>query len=124
MENKGPEKEKCNSLIALLPIVFGILLNFLFAKLAALAGMPIYLDNIGTIEASVFGGYLPGIFVGYLNNLNIATGDEIENLYESLSKTISETVGYLEDVKEKGEEISHMQSGLIYVLADLVESRD
>lgn len=59
-----------------------------------------------------------------LNNLNIATGDEIENLYESLSKTISETVGYLEDVKEKGEEISHMQSGLIYVLADLVESRD
>ncbi len=59
-----------------------------------------------------------------LQHLDIATGDEIENLYESLSKTIAETVGYLEDVKEKGEELSHMQNGLIYVLADMVESRD
>ena len=59
-----------------------------------------------------------------LHNLSIVTGDEIENLYESLSKTIADTVGYLEDVKAKGEEITHMQNGLIYVLADLVESRD
>lgn len=59
-----------------------------------------------------------------LQNLNIATGDEIENLYESLSKTIADTVGYFEEVKEKGEELSHMQNGLIYVLADIVESRD
>ncbi len=59
-----------------------------------------------------------------LQHLDIATGDEIENLYESLSKTIAETVGYLEDVEEKGEEIAHMQNGLIYVLADIVESRD
>ncbi len=64
------------------------------------------------------------VSVERLQQLNISTGDEIENLYESLSKTISETVGYLEDVKAKGEEIAHMQTGLIYVLADLVESRD
>ena len=64
------------------------------------------------------------ISVDRLQHLDIATGDEIENLYESLSKTIAETVGYLEDVKNKGEEISHMQNGLIYVLADMVESRD
>ncbi len=62
--------------------------------------------------------------VDRLQHLDIATGDEIENLYESLSKTIAETVGYLEDVEAKGEEISHMQNGLIYVLADMVESRD
>ena len=59
-----------------------------------------------------------------LQHLDIATGDEIENLYESLSKTIAETVGYLQDVKNKGEEIAHMQNGLIYVLADMVEGRD
>ncbi len=59
-----------------------------------------------------------------LQHLDIATGDEIENLYESLSKTIAETVGYLQDVKKKGEEIAHMQNGLIYVLADMVEGRD
>lgn len=62
--------------------------------------------------------------VDRLNALNISTGDEIENLYKSLSKTISETVGYIDDVQKKGEEISHMQNGLIYILADLVESRD
>ena len=64
------------------------------------------------------------ISVDRLQHLDISTGDEIENLYDSLSKTIAETVGYLEDVEEKGEEIAHMQNGLIYVLADMVESRD
>ena len=64
------------------------------------------------------------ISVDRLQHLDISTGDEIENLYDSLSKTIAETVGYLEDVEQKGEEIAHMQNGLIYVLADLVESRD
>lgn len=64
------------------------------------------------------------ISVDRLQHLDISTGDEIENLYESLSKTIAETVGYFEDLEAKGEEIAHMQNGLIYVLADLVESRD
>jgi response regulator RpfG family c-di-GMP phosphodiesterase len=41
-----------------------------------------------------------------------------------LSKTFGETVGYLEEVKNKGEEIAKMQNGLIYIMADLVESRD
>ncbi len=41
-----------------------------------------------------------------------------------MSKTIAETVGYIKDVGEKGEQIAHMQNGLIYVLADMVESRD
>ena len=59
-----------------------------------------------------------------LNLLEISTGDEIETLYESLSKTFGETVEYLEDVKKKGEEIAKMQNGLIYIMADLVESRD
>ncbi|MBQ9605961.1 MAG: HD domain-containing protein [Lachnospiraceae bacterium] len=59
-----------------------------------------------------------------IQGLHIHTGDEIENLYGALSKTIAETVGYIDEVKEKGEELSHMQNGLIYVLADLVESRD
>ncbi|MBQ7584522.1 MAG: HD domain-containing protein [Lachnospiraceae bacterium] len=64
------------------------------------------------------------ISVDRLQHLDISTGDEIENLYDSLSKTIAETVGYLEEVQTKGEELSHMQNGLIYVLADMVESRD
>ncbi|MBP3204055.1 MAG: HD domain-containing protein [Lachnospiraceae bacterium] len=64
------------------------------------------------------------IGVERLKSLDIATGDEIENLYESLSKTMSQTVEYIDDVQKKGEEIARMQNGLIYILADLVESRD
>ncbi|MBP5385681.1 MAG: HD domain-containing protein [Lachnospiraceae bacterium] len=59
-----------------------------------------------------------------LESLAIVTGDELEDLYESLSKTIAETVEHLEDVRIKGEEIARIQNGLIYVLADMVESRD
>ena len=59
-----------------------------------------------------------------LKSINISTADELENLYQVLVKTLSDTVRYLEEVKEKGEQIEFMQSGLIYVLADMVESRD
>ena len=59
-----------------------------------------------------------------LKSLDIATADEIENLYHVLVKTISETVGYIDDVREKGEQITRMQEGLIYIMADLVEGRD
>ena len=41
-----------------------------------------------------------------------------------MSKTLAETAGYIDDVREKGEEIAHIQNGLIFVLADMVESRD
>jgi len=59
-----------------------------------------------------------------LRELDIRTGDEIENLYRAFAKTTEDTVGYIADVHEKGEVISRMQNGLIMVLADMVESRD
>ena len=62
--------------------------------------------------------------VDYLKGLDVKTGDEIENLYNVLTKTISDTAGYIEDIKRKGEQIEKLQSGLIYILADMVECRD
>ena len=59
-----------------------------------------------------------------MKSLDIKTGDEIENLYKSVTHTIAETVDYIDDVQKKGDEIAHMQNGLIYIMADLVESRD
>jgi response regulator RpfG family c-di-GMP phosphodiesterase len=59
-----------------------------------------------------------------LNNLDIKTGDEIEHLYDTLRTTMAETVEQMEHIKEKGDQISKMQNGLITVLADMVESRD
>ena len=62
--------------------------------------------------------------VRLLHDLDIKTGDEIENLYRSLTKTTGDTMQYITDVQEKGEAIKKMQNGLILVLADIVESRD
>ncbi len=56
--------------------------------------------------------------------LNIRTGDEIENLYETFERTTTATVGYIEDVEKKSAQINKLQNGLILVLADMVESRD
>jgi hypothetical protein len=53
-----------NSPMAYIPVAAGILLNYAGSKLAAASGLPVYIDNIGTIFAAVLGGYLPGIITG------------------------------------------------------------
>lgn len=56
--------------------------------------------------------------------LAIHTGDEVENLYQAFVKTTEDSMQYVADIQNKTETISRMQSGLIMVLADMVESRD
>ena len=46
-----------------------VIINFVLPRTASYFGIPLYLDNVGTLLAAVLGGYLPGIFVGYLNNI-------------------------------------------------------
>jgi response regulator RpfG family c-di-GMP phosphodiesterase len=59
-----------------------------------------------------------------IQELDIHTRDEIENLYHSLVKTTEDTVSYIADAQKQAEQLTKMQNGLILVLADLVESRD
>ena len=59
-----------------------------------------------------------------LKDIDIRTGDEIENLYHALVKTTDESMQYVSDIQHHTETISKMQNGLIMVLADMVESRD
>ena len=59
-----------------------------------------------------------------IRNLDIITGDEVENLYNALLKTTEDSMFYVEELQEKNETISEMQKGLIMVLADMVENRD
>ena len=59
-----------------------------------------------------------------VRQLDIRTGDEIENLYHSVTKTTEAMVATVEDVERKNEVINKLQNGLILVLADMVESRD
>ncbi len=59
-----------------------------------------------------------------LDELDIHTGDEIENLYETYRKTTDHTVHYIDEVQHKSEQLTKLRNGLILVLADMVESRD
>ena len=59
-----------------------------------------------------------------IERIGISTGDEIENLYNAVTSTIRDTVGYITHMQQQSETISQMQNGLILVLADMVESRD
>lgn len=59
-----------------------------------------------------------------IHDLNIHTGDEVENLYHAITKTSDDSLRYVADVQQKTKEISLMQKALIMVLADIVESRD
>ena len=59
-----------------------------------------------------------------IRNFEIRTGDEIEHLYNAMAKTTRDTVDYINQSQRKNEAISTFQSGMINVMADLVESRD
>ncbi len=59
-----------------------------------------------------------------IHKLAIGTGDEVENLYHAVSKLADDDLQYSLDIQRKNEVIMQMQSGLIIILADLVESRD
>ena len=62
--------------------------------------------------------------VDRIRQLDIHTGDEIENLYHSVVKTTEDTVQYIEFTHAQNEALHKFQNGLILVLADMVESRD
>ena len=59
-----------------------------------------------------------------LKNLVINTGDEIEHLYHALTKTTQDTVDYITESQRQSEALEALQSAMINVMADLVESRD
>ncbi|MCR4596832.1 MAG: HD domain-containing protein [Lachnospiraceae bacterium] len=62
--------------------------------------------------------------VEHIKELQISTGDEIENLYRAFSKMTEDSVTYVNELNDKDATIRRMQDSLILVLADMVESRD
>ncbi len=66
-----------------------IAINFILPRTASLLKIPLYLDNVGTLLAAVLGGYLPGIFVGYLNNIINMRGNPGNAYYVVLSTMIA-----------------------------------
>ncbi len=59
-----------------------------------------------------------------IEELDIRTGDEMEQLYRALCKLTGDTVYQLRDNRNKADAIAKMQNALIVTMADMVESRD
>ena len=72
-----------------------VVINFVLSRTAGALGLPLYLDNIGTLLASILGGYLPGIFVGYLNNIINMQGNPGNAYYVVLSTMIAASGAWL-----------------------------
>ena len=87
----GPVDLKNNShfFLQLIFIVGAVAINFILPRTATLLNIPLYLDNVGTLLAAVLGGYLPGIFVGYLNNIINMRGNPGNAYYVVLSTMIA-----------------------------------
>lgn len=97
MSNRNGSKSRkhYNSPMAYIPVFAGIILNYLGSKLAASSGLPVYLDNAGTIAAAILGGYLPGIITGVANNIINYALDSVSIYYASISALIAVAAAYI-----------------------------
>ena len=59
-----------------------------------------------------------------LRELNIRSGDELENLYSSLCKMATDSAEYIQKMKTQADIIVNMQSAIIWDFAEMVEARD
>jgi len=64
-----------------------VLINYIGSQIAAMTRLPLYFDCLGTILAGVFGGYIPGIVVGYATNLLTSVSDPT-SVYWSLTSVL------------------------------------
>lgn len=59
-----------------------------------------------------------------IRSLDIRTGDEVEDLYQSICNMSFEMAEQMRDIRHYMDASTKMQSGLIITMADMVESRD
>ena len=59
-----------------------------------------------------------------IRDIGIHTGDEVENLYYTFLQTIEENMINYSYMLQKSKDLDEVQTGLIMILADLVENRD
>lgn len=85
---------KKRNLITALMCLIGIFLNLFFGAIAEKSGAPLYLDTVGTIVASIIGGILPGVIVGFSTNIFKSLSDTSALYYGVLNVLISVTASY------------------------------
>ena len=63
-DNSFSEKKRKAWIRIIVLCITGLLINLAFSRLALILGLPLYLDNIGTILTAALGGFIPGIRPG------------------------------------------------------------
>ena len=76
-------------LLLLITVVIGVGLNFLGRLLNTALGLPLYLDNVGTLLTAMTGGLVPGITVGFFSNLINGLKDPNSTYYAVISILIA-----------------------------------
>jgi len=71
-----------------------VVLNYIGSQLAAALGTPFYFDNLGIVLAGAFGGYIPGIVVGYATNFATSVTDPTSFYYCVISVLNAIVVAY------------------------------
>ena len=76
--------------VSLVGIIVGcIFLNILGTKLNGALGLPLFIDNIGTILSAMLGGYIPCITVGFFTNIINGFSDSYSIYYCIISVLIA-----------------------------------
>lgn len=73
----------------LLLCVSGLGINLVFAKTIIFLGIPLYVDNVGSILVAALGGSLPGMAVGFLSNTLSSLSNPISLYYGILTVIIA-----------------------------------
>lgn len=65
------------------------MLNLLLGMAVSQLKLPLYLDTVGTVTVAVIGGYLPGVLVGFVTNINKSISDSSSLYYGVLNVLIA-----------------------------------
>jgi HD-GYP domain-containing protein (c-di-GMP phosphodiesterase class II) len=75
----------------------GVTLNLIPARLALQLGLPLFLDTIGTVLATLLGGFLPGVFAGFIYNFIGGLDDPITIYYGVINILIATVTVFLKN---------------------------
>jgi len=87
---KNRQRSGWKSAVSLIGVILaGILLNLLGTRINEALGLPLFIDNIGTILSAVLGGYIPCITVGFFTNIISGIADSYSTYYCIISVLIA-----------------------------------
>ncbi len=86
---------KKQNIFAILFCAAGVGLNVACNMIVSAAGLPLYLDTVGTVLVAASGGYLPGVIVGLATNLIKSTMDLSSLYYGVLNMLIAVLASFL-----------------------------